>query len=227
MSENKTQDSWQAVNFCRSARLELSWFYLVGIEPLLKPQLALSAEEENKLYHGEPAASSERTTPLPLPSLPPACLLMQAHSPCLPILLWKCQGLTFRTGGLAFKFQAALNPSVGDALLCWSDGCRGRVVVVRLLPWAPAAFLNRFPAVGSRPSSTTTWDQQSQKLLVSSWFPLNWWLVTCVTKAGPDQSAAAGDSAVQLSSYLRPAARQLLVSMRGVIDTGHWLAASK
>merc|ERR1719507_2805297 len=58
---------------------------LVGIEPLLKPKLALSAEEENKLYHGEPAASSERTTPSS--SLPPTCLLMQAHTPCLPILL--------------------------------------------------------------------------------------------------------------------------------------------
>merc|ERR1719412_3568037 len=50
---------------------------LVGIEPLLKPQLALSAEEENKLYHGEPAASSERTTPPP--SHLPACLCRLTH----------------------------------------------------------------------------------------------------------------------------------------------------
>ena len=30
-------------------------FYLVGVKPLLKPQLALPAEEEDKLYHGEQA----------------------------------------------------------------------------------------------------------------------------------------------------------------------------
>ena len=63
--------------------------YLIGIKPLLEPQLALPAEEEDKLDHGDEAE-------LPLldktaaaqPSLSPCRLLMQAHSLPLPVTTW-------------------------------------------------------------------------------------------------------------------------------------------
>ena len=54
-------------------------FYLVRIEPLLKPQLALPAEEEDKLDHGDQAeVGFAWQAELSLLSL--SCLLMQAHS---------------------------------------------------------------------------------------------------------------------------------------------------
>ena len=57
-------------------------FYLVGIKPLLKPQLALPAEQEDKLDHDEQAELLLRQQEQPaLPSLPPACLCRLTRSP--------------------------------------------------------------------------------------------------------------------------------------------------
>ena len=66
-------------------------FYLVGIKPLLKPQLALPAEEEDKLDHGDeaelPLLDNSSSSPAQ-PSLSPCRLLMQAHSLPLPVTTW-------------------------------------------------------------------------------------------------------------------------------------------
>ena len=73
-----TLDNNEQMAFMKSLLQRM--FYLVGIKPLLKPQLALPAEEEDKLDHDEQAELLLRQQEQPAPPLSPPCLLMQAHS---------------------------------------------------------------------------------------------------------------------------------------------------